>query len=207
MFLDRINKINKYTKTKIYKISLFITINIEVKMKKIVIVGAGGHCKVVIDTIEEINKIENTYEILGILDDNKEIKNVLNYTILGEIESLKNFDKKVVYHIAIGNNEVREKVYKNNKSREFISIKHPSGVISKYAIIESGSFVGAGAIVSSEAHIGLGTIVNTGSIIEHETIIGEFSHLSYRVLIGANSKIKSKTFIDMGKIINRNTDM
>lgn len=176
-------------------------------MKKIVIVGAGGHCKVVIDTIEEINKIEKTYEILGVLDDNKEIRNVFNYPILSEIESLKNFDEDVVYHIAIGNNEVREKVYRNNKNREFISIKHPSSIVSKYAIIESGSFVGAGAIVSSEAHIGLGTIVNTGSIIEHETIIGEFSHLSYRVLIGANSKIKSKTFIDMGEIIKRNIDM
>ena len=176
-------------------------------MKKIVIVGAGGHCKVVIDTIEEINKIEKTYEILGVLDDNKEIKNVFNYPILSEIESLKNFDEDVVYHIAIGNNVIREKIYKNNKNREFITIKHPSCIISKYAIIESGTYVGAGTIINAEVYIGMGTLVNKGSIIEHETKVGEFSHLSYRTLVGSNCRIKNKAFIDMGKIIKRNTDM
>jgi hypothetical protein len=143
-------------------------------MKKIVIVGAGGHCKVVIDTIEEINKIEKTYEILGILDDSKEIKKVLGYPILGDTESLKNFDEDVDYHIAIGNNEVREKIYINNKSREFISIKHPSSIVSKYAIIEIGSYIGAGVIINAETYIGMGTIVNTGSIIEHDAHVGEF---------------------------------
>ena len=176
-------------------------------MKKILIVGAGGHCKVVIDTIEEINKIERTYEIVGVLDDNKEIKNVLNYPILGEIESLKNFDENVVYHIAIGHNELREKVYKNNKNRVAITLKHPSSIVSKYAIIESGSYVGAGAIINAGAYIGMGTLVNTGSIIEHDAAVGEFAHLSYKVLVGSNSKIKNKTFIDMGEIIKRNIDM
>ena len=176
-------------------------------MKKIVIVGAGGHCKVVIDTIEEINKIEKTYEILGILDDNKEIKNVLNYPILGKIESLKNFDENEAYHIAIGHNELREKIYRNNENREFISIKHPSSIVSKYAIIESGSYIGAGTIINAEAYIGMGTLVNTGSIIEHDAHVGEFAHLSYKVLVGSNSKIKNKAFIDMGEIIKRNTDM
>lgn len=124
-------------------------------MKKIVIVGAGGHCKVVIDTIEEINSIKKTYEILGILDDNKEIKKVLNYPVLGEIKSLKHFDEDVAYHIAIGNNQVREKIYINNKNREFISIKHPNSIVSKYAIIEYGSYIGVGVIVNAEAFIGL----------------------------------------------------
>jgi len=176
-------------------------------MKKIIIVGAGGHCKVVIDTIEEINKIEKTYEILGILDDNKEIKKVLNYPVLEEIKSLKHFDEDIAYHIAIGNNEVREKIYINNKNREFIRIKHPSSIVSKYAIIEIGSYMGAGVIINAGAYIGMGTLVNTGSIIEHDVHVGEFAHLSYKVIVGSNSKIKNKDFIDMGEIIKRNIEI
>ncbi len=176
-------------------------------MKKVIIIGAGGHCKVVIDTLEIINNVEKQYEIVGVLDDNESNKDVLGYPILGRLSSLKNYDEKIAFHIAIGNNNIREKIYKENCTREFLRVIHPSATISKYAIIESGSFLGARTVVNPETRIGRGSIINTGSIIEHETWIEEFSHISYGVLIGANCNIKEKSFIDMGEAVKRNTNM
>lgn len=176
-------------------------------MKKVIIIGGGGHCKIVIDTLEEINKINNRYEILGVLDDNVNCKKVLDYPVLGNVSLLKNYEENICFHIAIGNNDVRKKIYEENKNREFLTIAHASSTISKYAIIESGSFLGAKTFVNTGARIGLGSIINTGSIVEHETQIENFSHISYGVLIGSNCKIKEKAFIDMGEIVKRNTNI
>lgn len=123
------------------------------------------------------------------------------------LSSLKKYDEKIAFHIAIGNNNIREKVYKENCNREFLRVIHPSATISKYAIIESCSFLGVRTVVNTKTRIGLGSIINTRSIVEHETQIENFSHIFYGVLIGSTCKIKEKSFIDMGEIVKRNTNM
>lgn len=90
-------------------------------MKEIIIIGAGGHAKVVIDSIEEINKRKNEFRILGLLDDNAGGE-ILGYKIIGSFADVEKFDDNIFFHIAICNNELRENIYNTNKDRKFLTI-------------------------------------------------------------------------------------
>lgn len=158
-------------------------------MDKLVIIGGGGHCKVVTEATQN-------YKVVGFLDD-KESKERL-----GPISDWKKFKDTHVFHIAIGNNSVREKLGKEIKT---VSIIHSTAYVSPSAKIEEGSFIGINTVINSNVKIGKNCIINTGSIIEHDTKIDDYSHISYRVLIGSNVWIGKKVFLDMNKIVERGT--
>lgn len=175
-------------------------------MRKIIIIGAGGHSKVVIDAIEELNGISCNYQIMGLLDD-KEQGEIIGYKVLGNFENIDKCDENVYFHIAIGNNEVRENIYNKYKNMNFITIIHPRAIVSKHAVIEKGCYIGASVVINVAVKIGEFTIINTGSIVEHECVIEGFSHISYGAIIGGGSILKRNSFIDMGIKIPRLTNV
>ena len=173
-------------------------------MKKVIIVGGGGHAKVVIDALEEQIKLGAKLEIKGVLDDNTELKEVLGYKVLGKIEDMKVFSGDSCFHLAIGNNEFRKKLFNMNRELEYISVIHHTAIISKYAEIGNGVYIGAGVVVNPDTKIGDFVIVNTGSIVEHDCVVEDFSHISYRVTIGSGTTISNQKFVDMGTVVERN---
>jgi sugar O-acyltransferase (sialic acid O-acetyltransferase NeuD family) len=172
-------------------------------MTEVILIGAGGHGKVVLDAV--LSNPNTGIKIIGFLDDG-DIKEIHGIKKLGNIKDFVNFkDKK--FHIAIGNNVFRERLSKEIGENNLVTIIHKTAYVSSMSNVGNGSYIGAILVINPQCKIGKGCIVNTGTIVEHDCYIGDYSHLSYRVLVGSESKISSKTMIDMGKILERNSNM
>jgi sugar O-acyltransferase (sialic acid O-acetyltransferase NeuD family) len=164
---------------------------------KIVLVGGGGHCKSVIDVIEQTNK----YEIIGIVDIKENIgKKVLNYEIIGcdsDLENIFNFCKNALITIGyIKSNEKRVTLFNKLKEIGFNLpiIISPFAYVSKYAKIEEGTIIMHHALVNANAKIGKSCIINTKALIEHDAIIGDHCHISTASVVNGGVVIKENTF-------------
>ncbi len=158
--------------------------------KSIYIYGASGHGLVVADVAKSCG-----YEDIVFLDDDKS-KGFLAFDDIKE-----NID----YHIAfgIGNNQIREKLYKKVKENGFSTpiLIHPSSIISSSAKIEEGTVVMPNVVVNAKAYIGKCVILNSSCVVEHESIIGDYVHISPKVAIAGDVKIGDFTHIGIGSSV------
>lgn len=169
---------------------------------KIIIIGAGGHARVVCEVI----LLNSEYDVVGFVDANipvgTEVMNGLKVIAnQNKLSDLKKFADH--YFVAIGNNEVREKLFEELK--QFltpVTLIHPAAIISKSAIIESGSICLANTVVGANCTIGENCIVNAGTIVDHDSVIENNVHLSVGTMVGSNSMIGSKTTTTIGQNIN-----
>ncbi|MGL5621002.1 acetyltransferase [Cetobacterium sp.] len=174
-------------------------------MKKVIVIGSGGHAKVVIDIILQRNKILNdNLKIIGILDDkyNKDKKiEIFEIFVIGKIEKIFELSEDVYYIIAIGNNSVRRKIVEKCSNKNFITLIHPKAIIGEKVNIEDGTVVMAGVIINSYAKIGKHCILNTGSIIEHDTTIENYVHISPNATLCGGITVGEETWIGAGATI------
>ena len=172
-------------------------------MKKIFLLGGGGHCKSCIDVIEN----ENKYKIIGIIDKNKNF--LLNYKVFPESYINNKLIKNNFAFVTVGyikNYKVRVKLFNKLKDLGFKTptIVSPSAYISKHAVIGQGTIVMHGAIVNAGAVIGNNCIINTNSLIEHDVVIGDHTHISTEATINGGVLIGDKVFIGSRSIVKDN---
>ena len=168
---------------------------------KIVIIGAGGHGKVLCDAI----LAQDQYELIGFVDAVVPLGTevTIGYKVIlsqNELNKLKVMADHFI--VGIGNNKVREKLY--NELKQVLKpalIIHPSAVVAKNAVIKQGSVCLANAVVSANCVVGENTIVNARVVIDHECIIGDHIHLSIGTLVGSNSSIADGIVTPIGTII------
>ena len=170
--------------------------------KKIVLIGAGGHARVVIDILLQRIQLGDNLEIIGILDDsykNNEKKLLFGIPIIEKVDKVQDL-KNCEYIIAIGSNKIRRIISEKYNLTYYTAI-HPKAIISYEVKIEEGTVVMAGAIINTHTKIGKHCIINTGSIIEHDCRIEEFAHISPNVAIAGGVKIGEETWIGIGSNI------
>lgn len=172
--------------------------------EKIILIGGGGHCKSVIDVIEQ----ENKFEIVGIIDVKDKIgSKVLNYTIIGcddDIEKLSETYKNFIITFGQGkNNTFRKNIYNVLKklSLNLPIIQSPYSHVSKHASIGEGTVIMHGAIVNSAAKIGVNCILNTQSLVEHDAEVGDHCHISTRATLNGTVKIGNSVFAGSACVI------
>ena len=170
-------------------------------MKNIVIIGASGHSKVIIDILEKLG----IWNIIGYIDSFKKDSSFFGYPILGTENELLNITREfniVGGLIAIGDNLTRFKMVSKIENIcpkfKFISAIHPNAILGKAVVIGKGSVIMAGAIVNPDSKIGSHSIINTSSIIEHDSNIGDFSTISPNVAMGGNVNIGNFSTIGIG---------
>jgi len=179
-------------------------------MKHLLIIGSGGHAKVVIDACE---LLPHEIRVVGLIDDYRKDmgEKTSGYDILGAVEDIPSVVKKFdVTHlfIAVGDNYSREKIYDKVKVRlPYTTIIHPSAVLSKAATILDGCLVLAGCVVNSGTTIGSHCILNTGSIIEHDCLVGSFSSLAPRAVVGGKCTINSGVAIGIGATVTNDVNI
>lgn len=167
-------------------------------MKSVIIVGAGGHGKVVADIIEKSRDF-----IVGFLDD-QITKSVFGYRILGNIDLFQTYKKEVEFVIAIGNNTIRQHVVTIMQGVQWYTAIHPMAVLAKDVKIGKGSVVMANAVINSSAKIGRHCIINTGAVVEHDNIIDDYVHLSPQVTLGGTVKVGKSSHIGIGAVVKNN---
>ena len=171
-------------------------------MHDLVIIGNGGHAKVVIDILEE----RGDYNILGIITKNKgdEI-GIGGYEILGDDNLLKELFNKGVKVVVMGvggytDNSLRKRIYENLKKIGFqvISAIHPTASISRTVLMGEGNVVFSGVVINPYVKLGNNIIVATGSTIDHDSVIKDHSFISAGVTVGAETIIKEEVLLALG---------
>lgn len=175
-------------------------------MKKIILIGGGGHAKSCIDVIESQKK----YKIIGIIDSNlNKNSKVSGYKILGKDNDIKKISAKYkvkLFHLSIGmiyNLEKRVVIFKKIKKMgfEFPSIVSPQSHVSKNSFIGEGTIVMHNVIINSNVKIGSNCVINSGAILEHDSSIGHFTHVSTGCIVNGSVVIGKKCFIGSGSVI------
>lgn len=167
-------------------------------MKKILLIGGGGHCKSCIDVIEQ----QGVYEVAGIIDKPAELgKKVLGYKVIGsdkDLQSLRDeFDYALVAVGQIRTAYLRVKLFNTLKELAFItpSIVSPLAYVSKHAKISQGTIVMHHALVNAGASLGENCIINTKALIEHDAVIENFCHISTGGIINGGVTVKKNSFV------------
>ncbi|TAG89851.1 MAG: acetyltransferase [Bacteroidetes bacterium] len=157
------------------------------------IYGAGGHSKVVIDCLYSQN-----IEIDGVFDDNPNHISFGNFNFLGEYQSHILTEKKII--LTIGNNQIRKELAQKITHQIGKSV-HFQSCISPFATTESGLMIFPFAVVQAYAHIGKHVILNTHSIVEHDCKVENFVHIAPNATLGGGVEIGEGTLIGMSATI------
>ena len=165
--------------------------------KKVVIIGAGGHGRVVADTIEICGD-----SVLGFLDDNTENNKV---NVIGKVSDAEKYcDGETYLFVAIGNCEIREKIMNSLKDAKWYTAIHPSAVISPSAVIGEGTCVMPNAVVNNSAVVGKGVIINTCASVDHDDIIGDFVHIACGARLAGTVTVGNGTWVGIGSTVSNN---
>ncbi len=170
-------------------------------MKKIALIGQGGHAKVITDMIHA-NKC---YEIVAVFDDKYEYLSKEQDICYGPIPSIKETIGEIGFKlvIAIGNNAVRKRIVQQLelKDESYETIIHPTAVVSESASIGFGTVIMPKAVINADTVIGSHVIVNTAAVIEHDNQIGNFAHISPNATLTGTVFINEGTQIGAGAIV------
>lgn len=194
-------------------------------MEKIILIGGGGHCASVIDSMKK----QALYEPVGIFDVPEKVgQSTLGVSIVGTDEEIKKWKQKGINQAfitlgSVGNTKLREKLVRNAEKLgfSFPTVIDPSAIIGENVEISNGTYIGKGAIINTNSIIAEHAIINSGVIVEHDCQIGKFVHLAPGTTlsggvsignyshIGTNStiiqgaKIGSRTLIGAGSVVLR----
>lgn len=166
----------------------------------IVILGAGGHAKVIADIV-----LSSGDRLLGFLDDHQ-TDIVLGYPVLGTIKDVDKFRPIAKFIIGIGSNYVRKELSEKCQL-SWHSALHPNAVIGRDVIIGEGTVVMAGAIINPSSSIGKHCIINTGAIIEHDNRIGDFVHISPNATLCGTVQIGELSHVGASATVRNNIDI
>lgn len=170
-------------------------------LKSLIIIGAGGHGKVIAD----IAKFNGYQEIVFLDDDIKKYK-IGEYQIIGTTNDIEKFKEKYDFFVGIGNNKIRKKIslMLNEKKISQPILIHPSAVIDPTVNIGNGTVIMANVVINADSKIGNGCIINTSSSIDHDCLINSYTHISPGVHVAGTVSIGECTWIGIGASIKNN---
>jgi len=170
--------------------------------KRLIIIGASGHGKVVADIAQKMNK----WEKIEFLDDNEEIEVALGLKVVGKLTDIEKFINNSDVFVAIGDNATREKVFSKFEiiGATIPTLIHPSSIIGTDVNIGPGTVIMAGVVINCCTTIGKGCIINTSSSIDHDNVIDDFVHISPGARLAGTVKVGRLTWIGIGASIIHN---
>ncbi len=171
-------------------------------MKKLAVLGASGHGKVVADCAELCG-----WESIVFFDDAWPGRQENgHWPVLGNTEklisSLSEFDGVLV---AIGHCRIRQEklAILREAGAAIPTLVHPRAVISRYAAIGSGTVVFAGAVVNVDARIGEGCILNTGCTVDHDCMLGDAVHVSPGANLAGGVTVGDRSWVGIGSAVRQ----
>ncbi|MCQ6526095.1 acetyltransferase [Bacillus mycoides] len=170
--------------------------------KKLLIIGASGHGKVIADIALKMNK----WQSIAFLDDNENVKYSMGIEIIDNSASVSKYIDNYDLFVGIGNNVIREKIQRQLET-EGASIPvliHPSAIIGEQVYLEAGTVVMAGAVINCCTKIGKGCIINTASTVDHDNIIEDYVHISPGVHLAGTIKVGRGTWLGIGSVVSNN---
>ena len=170
-------------------------------MRRLAILGASGHGKVVADAA-----LTSGWDSVLFYDDAYPGKcSNGKHAIWGDSAAL--FDAIVCGDvqgivIAIGDNKIRHRILSDfiQAKMPLVSVIHPSAIISPSAVIGPGSVVLAGAVVNADACIGAGCIINTNAVVEHDCLLADCVHISPAASLAGGTVVGCGVWVGIGAV-------
>ncbi|MBA7659331.1 putative acetyltransferase EpsM [subsurface metagenome] len=173
----------------------------------VVIVGTGGHGKVVLDILQCTTAVK----VVGFIDDDPSFQGrIINgLPVLGNTNSLLQLIQKYNIEgaiIAIGNRKIRAVLFEKavEMGLKLINAIHPSAVIARNVKMGDGVMIVAGAVINTDSKIGDDVIINTGATVDHDNIIGKHVNIQPGVSLGGIVTIKAYTEVGIGATVIQN---
>jgi UDP-perosamine 4-acetyltransferase len=167
-------------------------------MIDLVIVGASGHAKVVIDLFREVD----AYRVIGLIDPDPTPRKVLGVPVIGTDADLSTLRGQGVSSafVAIGDNRVRHRIGRELEAKGFTLVKAISrrAAVSPSALLGAGVAVMAGAVVNAETRIDDLAILNTNASVDHDCRLGEACHVAPGSALAGNVEVGRLAFLGVG---------
>ncbi|WP_251555325.1 acetyltransferase [Neobacillus muris] len=170
--------------------------------EQVVIVGNGGHAKVIIDLLNSSSQ----FEIIGCTSSSSKGTYTAGVPIIGDDTILPQLFDQGIKHafIAIGDNQIRKKLFEKLKQLhfEFVNAISPFSYIAPSVSLGTGIAVMPGAVINTDSKIKDNVIINTGSTIDHDNVIEEHAHIAPGSHLAGHVTVGEGAFIGTGtKII------
>ena len=172
--------------------------------EQLILIGGGGHCKMVISLLKKLEE----FEIAGIVDNDKTGRLVTGINVIGTDEDLESFYEKGIHSALITVGSI-----KDNKKRfelfnmvrqlgyEFPTIISTDAVVDNAVTMGEGTVVMPGCVINVDSSVGKNCIINTGVIVEHDCKIGDHCHIAPGVHISGGVEIGDLSFVGIGSTI------
>jgi len=172
------------------------------RKNKLLIIGAGGHGKVIADIALKLER----YKCVSFLDDKITGEPISGVKVIGHTSDIHKFTDEYEFGIGIGDNKIRQQFFKQllKLNQEMPVLMHPSVVLGEDIEIGAGTVLMAGVVLNSSTKLGKGCIINTSSSIDHDCEIRDFCHISPGSHVAGNVLIDNLTWLGIGSIIRNN---
>ena len=155
------------------------------------VIGAGGHGKVVVSTLQAAGlMVDAVYDD----DSAKHGRRVLGIPVLGPVRQLRGKTGARAV-IAVGDNGVRKRLTQELEGLVWVSVIHPRAVVHESVLVGEGAVVFAGAVIQPEAVVGRHAIVNSAASVDHDCVLGDFSH------VGPGAHLSGATVLGEGAFL------
>lgn len=167
------------------------------QMNGLLIIGAGGHGKVIADIASALGR----WDQIAFVDDKyPDLTQVLDWPVIGAMEDFRDHrDEYPDIFVAVGDNAVRQKITNWTEEAGFHlpTLIHPRAAVSRLAVIGAGTVINSQSAVNANVKIGKGCIVNTGATIGHDCVMGDFVHVAPGASLAGETVIGEGCWIGM----------
>lgn len=174
-------------------------------MRPLVIYGAGGSARDVLELVRDINSQGSQWDVLGFLSDDEESwgQELNEIPVLGGIEALKALPERPVAALAVGGPHIRKRMVERIRPHVdgFPTLTHPAVISSSSVTCGEGVVITAGNILTANIRLGDFVMVNLACTITHDCVLGDFVTLSPGVNISGNVHIGEGTDVGTGGAI------
>jgi sugar O-acyltransferase (sialic acid O-acetyltransferase NeuD family) len=172
-------------------------------VNSVVVVGAGGFGREVMEIFKDRNRVSKTWDILGFIDENKELhgKMVNGYPVLGGLDWLRRHNSSDLGCVcAIGTCETRKRVVKglHRIGVNFYNAIHPSVIMSEFVELGTDVIICAGSILTVNIKIGDHVHIDTNCTIAHDAVIGSYCRLGPGVRINGKNLLGEGVYVGTG---------
>ncbi len=173
-------------------------------MKRILILGAGGHGQVVADILLAMQAAGEDVQPIGYLDENRALlgQRLMGLPVQGAIGDLARLPHDALV-VAIGDNRRRAEVFTalRTQGETFAIARHPTAIVGREVTIGLGAMICAGAIVNPGSQIGANVILNTACSVDHHNLIGDHAHVAPGAHLAGRVRVGEGCFICAGATV------
>jgi UDP-perosamine 4-acetyltransferase len=170
----------------------------------VIVLGAGGHAKVLIEALLQSGKV-----ITGIVDPDPTLlgAEISGVPVLGGDEAVSAFPSSEIQLVnglgSVGLPFKRQQLFERFKGLGYIfaTVVHPSAVIASDVVPGEGAQIMAGAVIQPGSSIGINSIINTRASVDHDCIIGDHVHIAPGVTLSGGVSVETGSHIGTGATV------